>query len=271
MFSTGHLIFIGISVLLIIVGVALCLKYRPPIDRMVKVCFVLALVSEVIKIFSVIEIVPVIDLVVENGSLLLKETGDYSAYMKMEHLPLELCSFQILFMFLILISKREDFKKNVYSVIYGTSIIGGMLALILSSIAPEFETAADFLSAPRAWQFFLYHSMIIVLGIYVGMSKECGLRFKDIKWTYAVLFGLIAMSLYLNSVMSVPLYTDAGNKVIGLTYNANFLSSYGNPVGTGAFTKGQFIFRSIKMLSIACASVFALYLPLLKRKEKTEE
>lgn len=139
MYSQGHLIFIGISLILIVFGVQMCRKYRPPIDKLVRLCFLLSLVLEAAKILTVIEIIPVVEPVVENGALVYRGTGAFAPYIQREHLPFELCSLQIVFMFLELIVSSLVWKKRLLAFMYGTTIVGGMMALLFSSIAPEFE------------------------------------------------------------------------------------------------------------------------------------
>ena len=203
MFSTGHIIWIVISLTLIVLGVLYCRKKRPSVDKMLKVCLLLGVVSEFVKVLCVMEVVPVVKPVVENGVLVYQETGKYAPYMQAEHLPFELCTLQMPFMLLALVVKDRKWRKRIFALIYGTSIIGGMMALFLASIASDFATTKEFFTAPRAWQFFLYHAMIIVEGIYFGMSEECDLHFSDMKWMMLLVIILDFGSLYMNSIMTV--------------------------------------------------------------------
>ena len=113
MYSQGHLIFIGISPILILFGTAMCRKYKPPIDNVVQLCFLLSLFLEAAKILTVIEIIPVVEPVVENGVLVYRGTGAYAPYIEREHLPFELCSLQIVFMFLERIVFSPVWKKRL--------------------------------------------------------------------------------------------------------------------------------------------------------------
>ena len=268
MFSTGHLIFIAISLFLIAFGVIMCLKIRPKLSRMINICFALSIISEIVKVLSVIEILPVVEPMVENGMLIYRETGQYAPYIQAEHLPFELCSLQILFMFLSLIIKKDENRKKLYSTMYGTSIIGGTIAVFMASIAPEFETTAAFLSAPRAWQFFLYHAMIIVVGIYIGISDESDIRFSDLKWMIVIVLGLDFLSFYLNSMMSVPYYV--GDNIVGLAYGINYFSSYNNPLGIVMSTKGQYFIYLLIRIVIALILIPIVYLPLKLKKTNNE-
>jgi hypothetical protein len=90
MYSQGHLIFIGISLILILFGTAMCRKYKLPIDKPVRLCFLLSLFLEAAKILTVIEIIPVVEPVVENGALVYRGTGAFAPYIQREHLPLDI-------------------------------------------------------------------------------------------------------------------------------------------------------------------------------------
>ena len=267
MYSQGHLIFIGISLILIIFGVQMCRKYRPPIDKLVQICFLLSLFLEAAKILTVIEIIPVVEPVVENGVLVYRGTGAYAPYIQREHLPFELCSLQIVFMFLELIVSNPVWKKRLLAFMYGTTIVGGMMALLFSSIAPEFETTAAFLTAPRAWEFYLYHAMIIVLGIAIGMDKDVNLRFSDCRWMMVILVALDCCMFYLNSIMSIPYYQ--GDTLVGMGYAINYFSSYDNFFGIVMDTKMKWICWLLFRIGLGALLIALVYLPFLGRKEDT--
>ncbi len=69
MFSTGHLLWIGISIVLITAGTIACIRERPPEDRILKICLAIGVLSEVIKLFSVIRILPMVEPVVNGTEL----------------------------------------------------------------------------------------------------------------------------------------------------------------------------------------------------------
>lgn len=268
MFSQGHLIWIGISAILIAGGLFLCMCKRPPLRRVLAVSMALGAVSEVIKIFSVAEIVPMVDPVIaeSGGSTVLQwvPTGQYTPYLAMEHLPLELCSLFLLFNLLALTMKEGKLKKWLYAVMFASGTLGGLMGIALSSIAGYYTTTAAFFSSVRAWQFFLFHSMIVVVSIYLGLSGESGLVFSD--WKKAII-GLVVLDLptfYLNSVFSSEVYVH--DKVVGVTHRINFFSSYVNPLGLILTEKWQWITYLIIRGACALAAVVLLYL-LLRKKE----
>ena len=264
MFSTGHLIWIAVSIVLIIFGTACCIRKKPSLYRLISLCLLLGLISEAVKVLSAIELVPIVQQTVKDGVLVYEPTGAYTPYLQAEHLPFELCSLQLLFMFLSLVIRDEKKKHRIYSLMYGTSIIGGLMAVFLSSIAPEFTDVRSFLTSPRAWQFFLYHAMIIVEGIYIGISEEADLHFRDLKWMVALTLVLDCLSFYLNSMLSVPFYN--GDRLMGIAYAINYFSSYNNPLGIVFREKWQWLLYLLVRIGLALLLIPVVYAPLLLKK-----
>ena len=191
---------------------------------------------------------------------------EYTPYIAKEHLPLELCSLYLLFMPLALIIRNKKWKKRLYAVMFISGTIGGLMGIVLASIAGDFETTAAFFTAPRAWQFFLFHSMIVSLSIYIGFGDESGLRFSD--WKTAVL-GILVLDIptfYINSVLSSEVYM--ADQVAGVSHRINFFSSYVNPLGLILTEKWQWIVYLVIRAALATGLIILLYLPLLRRGRK---
>ncbi len=169
-FSLGHCIWIGISMVLIAGGLLYCLRTRPELDRMIRVCFVLALVSECVKVFSVMKIVPMVNPVIteQNGLMVISyvPSGEYTPMMGLEHLPLELCSLQILFMGLCCVIRDETKKHILYAIMYPTGVIGALLGIVMATVTAYIHTPAEYFLSARVWQYFLFHSMVVCLSIY---------------------------------------------------------------------------------------------------------
>ena len=269
MFSLGHLIWIGISVILIAGGLWACLRNRPPLRKLMTVCMALGVVSEIVKVFSVAQIVPMVEPVIaeQNGALALQwfPTGEYTPVLASEHLPLELCSLYLLFMLLALALKDGLWKKGLYAVMFASGTLGGLMGIFLASITSYFDTAASYFASARVWQYFIYHSMIVMLSLYLGFCRESGLAFPD--WKKAVL-GLLLLDLptfYLNSVFSSQVYMH--DTLVGVTHRINFFSSYVNPLGIVLTEKWQWIVYLVIRASLAVGLVLLLYCLLLRKKE----
>ena len=248
MYSTGHLIWIGISAVLIIGGFFAIRVRKPTLDQVLKACLIVGVVSEVTKVFSVTSILPMVTpeiAATESGqALTYVPIGQYTPYLKMEHLPLEMCS--------------------------GT--IGGLMGILLSYIATEYNSAAEFLLAPRAWQYFLYHSMVVTLGLYLGFEYNGGVSLWHWKSTMIGLLLLDLPTFYLNSVFSQPAYLNG--EPVGILYRTNFFSSYVNPLGLVLSEKWQwFAYLGIRLLLATALITLMLWIPtiLQHRKAKTAD
>ena len=263
MFSKAHIFFIIFSFIIIVLGVSICDKKKIPTEKVVWACFFIGLSCEIIKILIVIDVVPLVEPDVENGVLTYKGIGKFYPYIETAHIPFQLCSFQIVFLFLARVVKNEKWKRRIYSLIYATSLIGGIIAILLSSIAPYYNSTREFLLSIRAWEFYLYHSMLVMIAIVIAKNKKCNLRFSDAKWTCVILFMLDIFSFYMNSMLSVPLYVK--EKLIGLTHSVNCFSSYENPIGINITTKAQYLIYLLIRFTIALLLILAAYVPFLKR------
>lgn len=262
MFSTGHIMWICISLFLIAGGLILVKIRKPAFDDVLKVCFFLGIIFELVKIFAVAQILPVVDPVITGGEagevLSYLPAGQYSPYIENSHLPFELCSLQLLFYAIVIWSSDPKWKERFTALIFVTGIIGGLLGIVLSSIAPEHQSVRDFFTSPRAWQFFLYHSMVVTVGIVAGFSEESKVSFKDLKNVLPAIISLDIISFYFNSIFSDPVYENA--KPVALLYRTNFFSSYVNPLGLVLTEKWQWLTYLILRLLIASAVILTLFL-----------
>ncbi len=97
----------------------------------------------------------------------------------------------------------------------------------------------QYFASPRVWQYFLYHAMVVTLGMYLGFVRDSEISVKSLKPTLGLLVALDIPTFYLNSVFSQPVYTD--EKPTGLVYRANFFSSYVNPLGLTLTEKREWL------------------------------
>ena len=266
MFTVGHALFLVISFFMITIAIYACKKNKWQIDSIIKVCFVIAIICEIVKVFSLIDVIPVVEMSVENAAIVYKETGEYYPYLEVYHLPFELCSLQILFMFLYLIIKDEIWKKRVYSFIYGTALIGGILAILVSPAAVGLKTISDFVSSVRIWEFYIYHSMLIVLAIMMASENKYNIVFTDLKWTCILMLAFDIASLNINSIFSTPIYQNG--KLIGLSNSVNFFSSYRSPLGFNITNKYEYLFYIIIRFLFMLILIIIVYLPFLRRKNR---
>ncbi len=258
MFSTGHLMWIGISVVLIAGGTIACFRRRPPERTVLKICLAIGVLSEAIKVFSVIRILPVVNVAVNGAALNYVPAGQYTPYLEMADLPLELCSLQIAFIALMLFTGRAEWKTRLRPLIYVAGVIGGMLGIVLAEVTVDYSTVGEYFTSPRIYQYFVYHSMVVTLGLYMGFGPDSGLSLRDFKTTIGLLLAMDVPTLYLNSVFSKAVYIDG--KPEGIVYRTNFFSSYVNPLGLVLTERRQWLLYLVIRLGLAAALIALLLL-----------
>ena len=185
-----HIIFLLIT--LILMGIAFGLIYglKPSFKTVFTVACVLCVISEVTKTLSCMEF-DWIETYNASGEVTTKELVPF---ISMAHVPLHLCSIQILFIFLVRFLKPSNARTVLVAFMFPTFIIGAALALAL----PSDLSFAN----PQSYQYFFYHGMLIVLGVYIMTQKEIIIQPKHYFTTLAILGALAFASIYTNSMLA---------------------------------------------------------------------
>ena len=259
MFSIQHLIWAVISVAVIVGLLYMFKKYHWTLKQVLTLACVVSVTSELIKIFSSMEMVASAD-----GTKMFP-------YIKMQHLPLHLCSLQILFIFFARFAKAGKARDEVLAFMYPTCGLGAFFALLLPSIftgtVPSVPLEKAFVY-PLAYQFFLFHSMLIVLSVYIPMSGEVRITGKHYGTTLGILGVLAVVSLYLNSMFAYPVY-EAG-VLQSVEYIPNFFFTYETPIGIALTEKWHWGLYLAILAVLAVALIALFYIPFF-RKAKQEE
>ena len=253
MFTTVHFIWLGICALVLAAGVYGLKKYKPSLKTVLNIACIVCVISELIKMFSMIRMVPSSD------------GGTFYPYIEMQHLPLHLCSLQIILIFYVRFAKESALRTAICGFIYPTAIAGAFFAVMMPSIFNgTIERSAAFVH-PLAYQFFLYHTMLILLGICIPMSGEIKLCRKHYGTTLGILLGVALVSLYLNSMFAQPIY--ANGALVSLEYVPNFFFTYEAPIPIALTQLWHWYVYLGVLLVLAVLLVTLFYLPWLKKKE----
>ena len=265
MFSAGHLMWICVCVCLIAVGYIACRIRRPDEDTLLKVCLAFGALSEAVKLFSVTRILPMVEVAVKGEALEYLYAGQYTPYLEMADLPFELCSLQNAFIAVMLFSRTPVWRSRLRALIYVTGVIGGLMGIVLAQVTVDYSTVREYFTSPRIWQFFLYHSMVVTLGLCMGFGPDSDVSLRSFRSTMGLLLMMDIPTFYLNSIFSQPVY-EAG-KPTGILYRANFFSSYVNPLGLALTEKWQWLFYLFIRLGLASALIaLLLFLASLRKK-----
>lgn len=256
MFSIYHFTWLIISILLIIFIEHYLLKHQIPLDKVLKICCVVCIFSEFIKTFSVMEMIPSAD-----GT-------KFYPYIDHRHIPLHLCSLQIITIFWITFTKNSKIKETLLAFLYPTSIFGAFLALLLPTIFAESILPSQAFTHPLAYQFFLYHSMLIILGLFILLSHQVDLKPKHYLSTIGILALLAFLSIYLNSIFADANYVNGILVSVENTTNFFFTYDFAFDIGINTIGKWYLYISVITLLAIIVIAIF--YLPVFKRAKTSK-
>ena len=254
MFSIQHLIWAAIVLVVVVVAMKFLHKNQVPLEKLLKLCCVLALVSEFVKTFSVIDLVPTAD-----GSR-------YYPYISMGHLPLHLCSIQIIFIFYVRFSSNNKMRETLLAFMYPTCLLGALMAIALPSILNGSVAVSEAFVHPLAYQFFLYHAMLIILGLYIFTSKQVDIRPKHLGSTIAILSLLAFLSLYVNSMVASPVYVNGSLQSV--EYTANMFFTYEAVLDIPLTEKWHWCLYLGVIAALAVSLISLTYIPVWKRSKQ---
>lgn len=196
MFTWRHFVWLGICAILIVIVIQQYKKKKPTLNQVLTTACMISVFSEITKLISVIEMVPS-----ATGDLLLP-------YVPLNHLPLHFCSIQILLIFYTRFTSNKKMRENVLAFMYPTCIAGAFIALLMPSIFTTSIPVEKAFVSLISYQFFLFHSMLIALGIIILISGEIKWQKKHMYYTMIMVLAFGFASIYLNSIFASPTYVD---------------------------------------------------------------
>ena len=252
MFSIQHIIWLVICAVGIFFASRWMLSKHIPLEKLLTVACILAAISEMIKIFANIQMVPAAD-----GTAM-------HLFMEWRHLPFHLCSIQIFLIFYVRFAESKRNREAILAFMYPTCIIGAFFALLLPSIFTNGITPAQAFTHPIGYQFFIYHSMLIILGIYIARSGEVELTFKHFWSTLAIFYAFGLISLYLNSAFAYPTYT--GTTLLSVENTPNFFFTFRSSIDPAPTEIWQWYVYIAIIAVLAFLLIGAFYLPFSKKR-----
>lgn len=113
---------------------------------------------------------------------------------------------------------------------------------------------------------FLYHDMLVVLGIYIYYCKKDTFTTSYYFSTEAFLIGLSLLSLYVNSLCSTPVYKNG--QLVCIEHVTNFFFTFQTPVGLALTEKWQWGIYILILLGLAFLTIGIAYIPVFIRSHK---
>lgn len=253
MYTLQHFIWLLLCAIVITVSIILARKYKPSLRQVLTIMCVVAVISEIIKTFSLMQLVPSSD-----GSR-------FYPYIELENVPLHLCSIQIILIFLTRFMKESNTRTTILAFMYPTTIVGAFFAIMIPTVFSNNVQVEDAFTNIMAYQYFLYHAALIVLGIYIVMSKEVKIERKHFVTSFLMLFAFSILSLYLNSIFADATYVDGNVKYVD--YVTNFFFTYETPIGIYFTQIWHWYLYYVILFTLATMFLFLFFLPFFRNKK----
>ena len=257
MFTWRHFVWLAICTVFEVCTITLYKKRHPSLKSVLNSALVICAFSEITKVLSTIEMVPSSD-----GSMIFP-------YIPLNHLPLHLCSIQILLIIYVRFTSNEKMRETILAFMYPTCLFGAIAALLMPSIFTTTIPVEKAFVSPISYQFFSFHAMLIALGVIIALSGEVKFNKKQFYSTLAIFFVVGFVSLYVNSMFASPVYENG--KLISVEFWPNFFFTYNNPLGIKVTEKWQWMLYLVIVSAIAVILTSLSYLPFIRKNRKTTD
>ena len=146
--------------------------------KLIWVCAIIGLLSEIEKIFFFIERTP----------------GGYR--LPAEHIPFNMCPFQIFLIFALAFSEAPQKRTKLLSFMYPTMVGGGFIGMLIPSvIVLGYHGLLDL----ATYRYFIFHAMLIFLGLYLYLSKPIQYSIKSFGSSLMMLGMVVIIAVWVNA------------------------------------------------------------------------
>lgn len=253
MFTGYHFIWLAISFILMVTAIVFLIKYKPELNKVLTWACIGAVLSEITRAFSLMHLLPSSD-----GSTMLP-------YLEVHNLPFHLCSVQVLLIFYTRFAKESRLRTAILAFMYPTCAAGAFIALFVPIIFTDDINVSQAFTHPIAYQYFLYHSMLVVLGIYIAVSKQVDIRREHCLTTVGILAIMAFISIYLNSWMANATYVNG--EAVSVDYTPNFFFTYKPPIPFEFTAIWQWYVYFMILFAVVCIFALIFYLPFFNKKD----
>ena len=189
LFTTNHLIWLGVTAALVAVLFALSFLFRKNMNALLTVGFALLLVLDLVKMAYNVSY--------SDDSAAAWQKG---FYVGAHSLPFHLCSIQVLLLLIARCSKPgSSARKLLLPVISVCATLGGIMAALIPVEGVAF-VGDTLLHTVMPYRYFASHAVLIAVGLALAFHPETGWTGKSYFGTVGFLFLLFVASLYVNGM-----------------------------------------------------------------------
>ena len=164
--------------------------------------------------------------------------------------------------------KESNARTTILAFMYPTTIVGAFMAIMIPTVFNTNVPVQNAFTNIMAYQYFLYHVMLIVLGVYILMSKEVKIEKKHFVSSFIMLFVFSFISLYVNSIFADATYVDGSVKYVD--YVANFFFTYETPINIYFTEIWHWYLYYVILFCIATLFLFLFFLPFFRKNKNLE-
>ncbi len=177
MFNTIHIVSLIVSAILVVVLTVLLQKIS--FEKVTKLMLFVGILAELIKVFAY---------------TIMNENRLYG-YLPKTDLPLHLCSFQVIFLLVLVLSKNENHKRIIRSFMLPTCLFGGLAALLI-----PISSAVNHVNI-ITFEYFGYHAAIMIFALRMLCGRDIKFTVRDYGTCLLLLFVVMFAAMYMNSIL----------------------------------------------------------------------
>lgn len=176
LFSAAHLSFLAVLIPLSFILAFFIAKKYGFSKTIIWVCAFLALFCEIERIIFYMEEIP--------GGFRLPAN----------HIPLNLCPFQVILIFILALSEHPEKKRKLLSFMFPMMVGGGFIGMLLPG-----EALADHgLLELSTYRYFFFHGLVMFSGFYLYLSKPFEYGIKEYGTGLLLAFFALILGVYVN-------------------------------------------------------------------------
>jgi len=176
---------------------------------------------------------------------------------------------QIISIYCARFMKEGKARDVLLGFMYPTCVAGAFFALLLPSIFDAETTAFDAFLDGHPYEYFLFHSMLIILGLYIFLSKQVDLKPRHCLTTFGMLAAVAFISIYTNSMFSYAVYK--GGELTSVEYTPNFFFVFETPIDIPLTEMWHWYVYLAILLTLASALIVGFYIPVFRRAKEQEQ
>ena len=178
LFSVTHIIFMAVIWLGAVFFAVFFARKFGYSKKLVWICTFLGLFCEIEKIL-----------------FFMQETaGGYR--LPAEHIPINMCPFQIFFMLALALAENPQKCKTILCYMYPSMIGGGFIGMLIPSVIIQgYHGLTEF----STYRYFFFHGMIIFMGFYLFLSKPIRYTIKSYGTAIVFVFMTVLCSIWVNA------------------------------------------------------------------------